>query len=399
MQYILFDSTQARMGLLPLTYTRPVAECRIGIDTIREKWEHYLQQPCVMLTEDYLHAKHSRHSPAGAGLLIDGSIIPDAALVKAILSLPPDTSLHLDGLPIAYHLSTIDIVSYEQIPTIITTIVTGYTTPVIQIKCPADIFRHNAGVLQADFARITHGRMSQPLPSSNTLIGEEAQLFIEEGASIEAATLNTRTGPIYIGRDAEVMEGSLIRGPFALCDHAGTKMAAKIYGATTIGPHCKVGGEVSNTVFFGYSNKGHDGFIGNSVVGEWCNLGADTNTSNLKNNYGNVDVWSYTVERSVDTGLQFHGLVMGDHAKTGINTMFNTGTVVGVSANVFGSDFPPKFIPSFTWGGAQWLRTFTFDKSLEVAERMMQRRSIPLTEADISILREVYHRDEKYRKK
>jgi UDP-N-acetylglucosamine diphosphorylase/glucosamine-1-phosphate N-acetyltransferase len=194
------------------------------------------------------------------------------------------------------------------------------------------------------------------------------------------------------------MENCAVRGPLALCEHAGLKMSAKIYGATTIGPHCKVGGEVNNAVFFAYSNKGHDGFIGNSVIGEWCNLGADTNNSNLKNNYGDVDVWSYATEKYEDTGMQFHGLIMGDHAKSGINTMFNTGTVVGVSANVFGSDFPPKFIPSFSWGGAQWLRTFTFEKSLEVAQRMMERRGIKLSESDIAILKEVFERDKKYRK-
>ena len=250
-------------------------------------------------------------------------------------------------------------------------------------------------MLKADFEILTKDKTSQPLSKTNTLIGDASQIFIEEGASIECTTLNVKGGPVYIGRDAEIMEGCHIRGPFALGEHAGLKMAAKVYGDTTVGPYCRVGGEVSNVVFFGYSNKGHDGFLGNSVVGEWCNLGADTNTSNLKNNYGNVDVWNYREEKYIPSGLQFHGLIMADHSKSSINSMFNTGTVVGVAANIFGTGFPDKFIPSFTWGGRE---TFRFDKALEVAVRMMERRDVKLTQADIDILKVVFEKDKKYRR-
>jgi UDP-N-acetylglucosamine diphosphorylase/glucosamine-1-phosphate N-acetyltransferase len=239
--------------------------------------------------------------------------------------------------------------------------------------------------------------VSQPLATTNTLIGDTSRLFIEEGATIEASVLNTNTGVIYIGKDAEIMEGTVIRGPLAMCEHSAIKLAGKIYGATTLGPHVKVGGEVNNSVIFGYSNKGHDGFLGNSVIGEWCNLGADTNNSNLKNNYGEVKVWSYAKGQEINTGLQFCGLMMGDHSKCGINTMFNTGTVVGVSANIFGAGFPPKHIPSFSWGGAEEMVDFDLEKAMEVAERMMERRHIALTEIDKNILKNIYEATQKFR--
>ena len=256
----------------------------------------------------------------------------------------------------------------------------------------------NGYAIEQDFEWLTKGKTSEPLSATNTIIGDPSRIFLSKGAKVEAAILNTTAGPIYLGEDAEIMEGTTVRGPLALCDHAALKMSAKVYGPTTLGPHCKAGGELNNVVFLGYSNKAHDGFLGNSVIGEWCNLGADTNNSNLKNNYGLVDVYDYGQGKAVDTGLTFCGLIMADHAKAGINTMFNTGTVVGVSSNIFGGDFPPKFIPSFSWGGAQWLRTFTFDKSLEVAQKMMERRGLSLTEADITILKMVFDREEKNRK-
>src|SRR5690606_24924204 len=251
--------------------------------------------------------------------------------------------------------------------------------------------------LEDDFELLTDGRRSQPIPATNNIINGQ-NIFIEEGAKLEFVTLNASFGPIYIGKDAEIMEGSIIRGPFALCEHATVKLGAKIYGPTTVGPHSKVGGEVNNSVIFGYSNKGHDGFMGNSVLGEWCNLGADTNNSNLKNNYAEVRLWDYNTESFARTGLQFCGLMMGDHSKCGINTMFNTGTVVGVSANIFGSGFPRNFIPSYSWGGAAGMTTFKTDKAFEVAREVMKRRNLEFTEQDEKIMEHVFEITAKYRR-
>ena len=268
----------------------------------------------------------------------------------------------------------------------------------ISVKNVWDIFSKNSDELKNDFELITHGKKSQKFSSTNTLIGEVNQLFIEEGAIIEAAILNVSTGPIYIGKDAEVMEGSIIRGPFSLGEHSALKLGTKIYGATTIGPHCKVGGEVNNSVIFGFTNKAHDGFLGNSVIGEWCNLGADTNNSNLKNNYGNVKIFNYSNETMKDTQLQFCGLMMGDHSKCGINTMFNTGTVVGVGANIFGGGFPSTHIPSFTWGGADNVETYKLDKMFETAERVYARRGLELNKDERTILTHIFSSTEKFRK-
>ncbi|MFL5752485.1 MAG: GlmU family protein, partial [Bacteroidia bacterium] len=259
-----------------------------------------------------------------------------------------------------------------------------------------DIFSRNGKAFADDFELLTKGRKSQILSKSNRVIGK-GKIFIEKGASVECAVLNTTNGDIYIGKDAVVMEGCFLRGPIGLCEHAELKMGAKIYGPSTFGPYCKVGGEVNNSVLFGYTNKGHDGFLGNSVLGEWCNLGADTNTSNLKNNYGNVKIWNYGAEEMVDTGMQFCGLFMGDHSKCGINTMFNTGTVVGVNANIYGGDFPINFIPSFSWGGAEFFEDYKLHKALEVAERVMSRRNVNLSQADREILTHVFEYSKRYR--
>jgi UDP-N-acetylglucosamine diphosphorylase/glucosamine-1-phosphate N-acetyltransferase len=251
------------------------------------------------------------------------------------------------------------------------------------------LYALNDEVLVADFFLLTGGRSSQPLSDTNTVIGNEALIFLEEGAQVEASMLNTTGGPIYIANEAEIMEGCLVRGPFSLGEHAVLKMGAKIYGATTIGPYCKVGGEVSNTLFQSYSNKGHDGFLGNSLVGEWCNFGADSNTSNLKNNYSHVRTYSYEQEAETETGQQFMGVTMGDHSKCGINTMFNTATVVGVSCNIYGGGFPAKFLPSFSWGGADGLVPFKLEKAIEAANQMMGRRGLQLTEGDLAIFEEL----------
>ncbi|MEO1714969.1 MAG: glucose-1-phosphate thymidylyltransferase, partial [Bacteroidota bacterium] len=261
-----------------------------------------------------------------------------------------------------------------------------------------EIFSQNGAALRSDYEKLTRNRLSEALPESNTLIGPKNQLFIEPGASVEGAILNTKTGPIYIGKDAAVMEGAIIRGPFALGNNGVVKLGAKVYGPTTIGPFAKIGGEVNNSVLFGYSNKGHDGFLGNSVIGEWCNLGADTNNSNLKNNYAEVRAWNYKLEGFIPTGLQFCGLIMGDHSKCGINTMFNTGTVVGVSANIFGAGFPRNFVPSFTWGGPSGMSTYRVKKAFETAERVMVRRKKELDKVERDILEHVFRISSTYRR-
>ncbi|MDB5281950.1 MAG: glucose-phosphate thymidylyltransferase [Bacteroidota bacterium] len=398
MNLILFDCHKNRENLLPLTFTRPVADIRIGILTIRQKWEKLLGQKSFSLTEEYLIGKFPATNDAAPALYINGAVLPDEKLLIAIKHLGALQSLHANGILIAFKTEKHHL-NYENFEAITKSFAPiEYKESFLAIQHPWDIFKLNGDALIADFKLLTRGRKSQPLSDTNKLIGPIENLFIDEGGKVEASILNTSTGPIYIGANAEIMEACVIRGPFSLGEHSTLKMAAKVYGPTTLGPGCKAGGEMSNVIFFGYSNKAHDGFLGNSVIGEWCNLGADTNNSNLKNNYASVDVFSYREGKAIDTGLTFCGLVMGDHSKCGINTMFNTGTVVGVSANIFGGDFPPKFIPSFSWGGSQWLRTFTFDKSLQVAERMMERRGFKPDEADIKILRTVFEREEKHRK-
>lgn len=374
---ILFDDPDTRLNLLPFTFTRPVCMLRVGIDTLAEKWEYYLTEKAYFSTEEYLKSKFP-YSEADT-LWIDGSLIPDAYLAEAVSSLKDGECLTLGSKRLAWRGT-----AEREVP---------YARAVLSLQQVWDIFRLNNLVLRADFKRLTQGRMSQPLSDSNTLIGPAEELFIEEGAVVEASVINTRTGPVYIGRGAEVMEGCLIRGPVALCDGVQVKMGAKIYGASTFGPHVRVGGEVNNSVMLGYCNKAHDGFLGNSVVGEWCNLGADTNNSNLKNNYAPVKLWNYSKQSFVNTGLQFCGLFMGDHSKCGINTMFNTGTVVGVSANIFGSGFPRNFIPSFAWGGAQGFQTYRLEEAIATARRVMERRSIPFSDADAAIFAEVFNRD------
>ncbi len=394
---ILFDLPETWKSLLPLTFTRSIADIRIGILTIKEKWEQHFKQNASCLVTAYLSDKYPL-SKGKSNLYINGAVLPTPVLTDLLQQLPDNKLLVAAGTIIGFKSADTGI-TFDTINDHIANLTRiEFGGDLLFISQPYDIFKLNAAAIDQDFDLLTFGRESQHLSKTNILIGPSSNLFIEEGAIVEASILNTNTGPIYIGKGAEIMENCAVRGPFALCEHAGLKMSTKIYGATTIGPYCKAGGEINNSVMFAYSNKGHDGFLGNSVLGEWCNLGADTNNSNLKNNYSEVDLWSYTTEKSVGTGLQFCGLIMGDHSKSGINTMFNTGGVVGVSANIFGADFPPKFIPSFSWGGAAWLRTFTFDKGLEVASRMMERRSLTLSEAEISILKHVYDHDSKYRK-
>ena len=399
MNLVLFDCHKTRTNLLPLTFTRPVADIRIGILTIREKWAKTLSTSTFSLTEKYLTEKFPAYHDSLPALYINSSVLPNEKLATQIHKLGALQSLTYNGKIIAFKTEKhhLNYENFEAIAKGFTAI--EYTKNLLCINNVWDIFKLNAEALKADFDLLTKGRKSQQLSNTNTLIGSSEKLFIEEGAIVEASVLNTNTGEIYIGKNAEVMENCAVRGPFSLGENAVVKMSAKIYGATTVGPHCKVGGELNNVIFFGYSNKAHDGFLGNSVIGEWCNLGADTNNSNLKNNYADVEVFNYHEGKAIETGMMFFGLIMGDHSKTGINTMFNTGTIVGVSANVFGADFPPKFIPSFSWGGNRWLLTYSFDKSIEVAKRVMERRKVKLEEADLKILKTIFEREEKYRKR
>ncbi|MEZ4802465.1 MAG: GlmU family protein [Gelidibacter sp.] len=390
MNYILFDGP-SRNNLLPFTFTRPVADIRVGILTIREKWETYLGYTTTTITEDYLSDKYPMVE-MDDNVMINASFLPNAELVEMVKGLEENQAIFKSEDVIAFYTKNaeedINFDTFEAIE---------YNDEVLKIEHTWDIFSKNAQALEDDFELLTKGRRSQPIPSSNNIISGQ-NIFVEEGAKMEFVTLNASTGSIYIGKDAEIMEGSIIRGPFALCEHSTVKLGAKIYGPTTVGPHSKVGGEVNNSVIFGYSNKGHDGFLGNSVLGEWCNLGADTNNSNLKNNYAEVRLWDYTTESFARTGLQFCGLMMGDHSKCGINTMFNTGTVVGVSANIFGSGFPRNFVPSFSWGGNGGFTTYLTKKAFEVAEVVMARRDIVLTDVDKNILEHVFEITKKYRK-
>ena len=389
MNYILFDGNR-RNNLLPFTYTKPVADLRIGILTIREKWEHYLGSTTTTITEDYLADKYPMVE-ADQNVLINSSFLPTEKLVDLIKELKENEAILKGDEIIAFHTKdTQEEVDFDQYEII------EFEEDCITVENTWDIFAKNGKAIQADFELITKDRKSQPIPKSVNIIAPE-NIFIEEGAKLEFVTLNASTGVIYIGKNAEIMEGSVIRGPFALCEEAQVKLAAKIYGATTVGPHCRVGGEVNNSVLMGYSNKGHDGFLGNSVLGEWCNIGADSNNSNLKNNYEEVKLWSYETERFEKTGLQFCGLMMGDHSKCGINTMFNTGTVVGVSANIFGSGFPRNFVPSFSWGGASGFSTYLTNKAFETARIVMSRRHIELTDVDKQILEHVFEQTKKYR--
>ncbi|WP_417195855.1 GlmU family protein [Bizionia sp.] len=390
MNYILFDGP-SRNNLLPFTYTRPVADIRIGILTIREKWELYLGSTTTTVTEEYLSDKYPMVEME-QNVMINASYLPNDELVAMITDLSENQAIFKDEDVIAFYTKEsqeeVNFDSYEAIE---------YTDSLLKVENTWDIFSKNGEAIQDDFELLTTNRKSQPIPATVNTIHPES-IFIEEGAKLDFVTLNATNGPIYIGKDAEVMEGSVIRGPFALCDHATVKMASKIYGPTTVGPHSKVGGEVTNSVIFAYSNKGHDGFLGNSVIGEWCNLGADTNNSNLKNNYAEVRLWDYQKEGFAKTGLQFCGLMMGDHSKCGINTMFNTGTVVGVSANIFGSGFPRNFVPSFSWGGSSGFTTYLTKKAFEVAEVVMSRRDIEFTEQDAAILEHVFEETKRFRR-
>ncbi|MFD2519063.1 GlmU family protein [Salinimicrobium flavum] len=389
MNYILFDGA-VRTQLLPFTFTRPVADIRIGILTIREKWEKFLSTTTSTITEDHLSNKWPMVE-MDENVMINASFLPTPELVEQVHNLQPGEAIFHEEDVVAFFALEDQDVEFDKCTTI------EMEGRSLRVEHTWDIFKNNGEAIALDFELLTQDRKSQPISNTNQVIVPE-NVFLEEGAKVECAILNASEGPIYIGAEAEVMEGSIVRGPFALCDHATLKLGSKIYGPTTVGPHSKVGGEVNNSVIFGYSNKGHDGFLGNSVLGEWCNLGADTNTSNLKNNYAEVRLWDYASERFAPTGLQFCGLMMGDHSKCGINTMFNTGTVVGVSANIFGAGFPRNFIPSFSWGGSGGTVTYKTAKAFEVAEKVMARRDIEFSEEDKAILEHVFEETKQWRR-
>lgn len=396
MKYILIDTHW--QSLLPLTFTRPVSELLIGIDTIADKWTRHLGAKPGVLTAPHLRKKFPFQTEAN-NVFINSAVIPSRELIDTILNLPEGTVLtHLGKFIAAYadrnlcekiaaQVGGKNEISFTAFPGT----EKGFAGNLLRISQAADLFALNDAVLRQDFEEITKKfRTTDP---GKDIIVKGKDLFVEESAVLNHCVLNTETGPIYIGEGAEIMEGSMIRGPFALGAQSTVKMGTKIYGATSVGAQCKVGGEISNSIVHAYSNKGHDGFLGNSVIGSWCNLGADTNTSNLKNNYGKVRVWQYPEGDFADSGRLFHGLVMGDHSKAGINTMFNTGTVVGGCANIFDAGFPPKFVPSFSWGSANAFSTFKIEKAFEAAEAMMGRRNLSFDETEKDIFRFIYEFD------
>lgn len=389
---VLFDGNE-RDNLLPLTATRAMADLRVGILTIKEKWEKYFQTKVDVLTQDYLQPKYT-YTQKENTIFINTQFLPTKSFIKDLESLGDNEILKWRTMLVAIKTNQpinsiqdiykIDASNNENKDYNYGHKQLNTTESTYLISHPWNIFSHNGNEIKNDIKLLVLKPNPEKLSATNAILGNE--IYVEDGVSCECSILNAKNGPIYLGKNSEVMEGTTIRGSFALGEHSTLKMQTKIYGDTTIGPHCKVGGEVSNSVFFGYSNKAHDGFIGNSVIGEWCNLGADTNNSNLKNNYGKVKAYNYPAKDIIDTGLQFCGLIMGDHAKSSINTMFNTGTVVGVCANVFGGGFHPKFVPDFAWNE----KIFDLEKAYEVAQRVMERREINLSETDKNILKYIF---------
>lgn len=391
MNYILSDN-KAHNRFKPLTYTRPVCELRIGILTIKEKWELLLNKSTSYQTEPYLEKKY-RLKLETQNVLINSQVLPTKDLIQEILNLKEGEYLLKEDIVIAINNKDLLSLDKEECRDLNAK---EYTKSISLIENTYDIFSLNAQEIEKDIKLISSGKKSAPLSESVNHIGKYP-IFIEDGAIVEFCTLNSTKGPIYIGKDAEIMEGVLVRGPLAMCEHSVLNMGAKVYGATTLGPYCKCGGELNNVVFQGFSNKAHDGFLGNAVIGEWCNIGADTNNSNLKNTYDQVKLWDYETERFKKTGLQFCGLIMGDHSKFGINTMLNTGTVIGVGCNIYGSDFPRNFVPSFSFGGAAGYSEHTLKKFFNTAKIVMQRRSKDLTNEEEDILNKVFIDSSKYR--
>ncbi|MET4083374.1 UDP-N-acetylglucosamine diphosphorylase/glucosamine-1-phosphate N-acetyltransferase [Pedobacter sp. UYP30] len=377
--------------LNPLTFTRPVADLRIGILTIAEKWAKYFNAEFGFITKSYLSQKFTAHQHADT--FINGSICPGQALLDAVDQLLDGEVLLKGDLVIAYKATSIiqhDFNPRKDLKHI------AFDRDLLKISYPEHIFSNNVAEINKDFNLLTKGRNSAKLSNTNTFLGDN--IFVEEGATAECSVFNSLQGPIYLGKNSQVFELSAIRGSFALCEHSSIKMGTKIYPGSTVGPYSRVGGELNNAVIWGYSSKGHEGYLGNAVLGQWCNLGADTNNSNLKNNYANVKLWDYTTERFRDTGLQFCGLIMADHAKCAIDTMFNTGTVVGVAANIFGAGFPRNFIPDFSWGGAAKIEEYSLKKMTETAEKVFNRRDMPFDKLEKEIMEHVFEQTKRFRK-
>ncbi|RYE35105.1 MAG: glucose-1-phosphate thymidylyltransferase [Sphingobacteriaceae bacterium] len=383
---IILFADAAQQTLLPLTFTRPVADLRIGMLTIAEKWQKHLQQNTSFITLNYLQQKFPL-TVSDQNLLINGSICPDENLLNAINQLQEGEVLKQQNTLIAARIAGPDVSSWEAV--VASFISINYKLELIKVTYPEDIFMLNDAELRKDFALLTNGKTSAVISKTNIVLGED--FFAEEGASAECATFNTKLGPVYLSKNSEVFEGANIRGSFFLGECSQVKMGAKIYGGTTIGPHCTVGGEIKNSVIWGYSSKGHEGYLGNSVLGEWCNIGADSNNSNLKNTYSEVKLWDYSTRKLRNTGLQFCGLIMADHAKCGINTMFNTGTVVGVSCNVFGAGYPPKHIADFSWGGITHNEIYALNKAQETAKYVSERKGRKYSEAEADILKHIFN--------
>ena len=394
MTLIFFDD-EARNSLLPLTFTRPVAAIRIGILTIAEKWQKHLQENQIgYKTAEYLQEKFPFNSSA-ENLFINGSICPDEDLLEAIAQLKAGEILTSDEILIAAKVNEADLPMFN-LADVSKYKPISFCKNYLRIRYPEEIFTFNDIEICKDFRLLTAGRTSASLNSTNTILGDD--IFVEEGAEADCSVFNTRQGPIYLGKNSQVWENCSIRGPFALCENSQVKMGARIYGKTTIGPYCRVGGEINNSVILQNSSKGHEGYLGYSVLGEWCNIGADSNNSNLKNNYAEVRLWDYNKESFRKTGLQFCGLIMADHAKCAINTMFNTGTVVGVSANVFGSGFPRNFVPDFAWGGAHGFDIYALNKMFDTAVEVYKRRNAVFDDVEKRLLTNVFELTRKYRR-
>lgn len=383
MSILFIDQPEARQRLLPLTYTRPIADLRVGILTIAEKWKGHLAiSGSGFVTEGYLQKKFQTLTPTEDTIWIINSALPTPKVKEKVIALKSGEALCQGDVLIAAR-GIKDPLDSEYLK------VEFSGHPVDYLTYTWDIFRLNGKEIRNDYQLLTKNRKSVEVKDPHTVTyGED--IFLEEGAVLKAAILNAENGPIYLGKNANVREGAIIRGPFAMGEGSIVAMGAKVRGDSTVGPYCKIGGEVSNSVIWGYSNKGHDGFLGNAVIGQWCNLGADTNNSNLKNDYDPIRMWDYETQSFIQTGLRFCGLIMGDHSKCGINTMFNTGTTVGVAANIFGEGFPETIIPSFAWGGASGFVTHHIRKALITAKIVMERRNLELTEDDKHVLNHIF---------
>lgn len=382
MNLILFDTPEYRDFLKPLTLTRPVAGLRCGVLTLTEKWEQRLNSPASFLTEEYLKEKFPARYTAD-NLYVNASCLPDAALVCAVQALNTGESIYAGNDLIA--LRTADHLDYGFEPA---KKGRAYDEPVSFVRELPHLFLNNGPQIEVDYALLSANRPSEKITDPHTAIYREDRVFTGSNVQVRAAIINAEAGPVYIDDDAIIQEGAIIIGPVAIGRNAMVAFGAKIRSNTTIGPFCRVGGEVGNSVFHAYSNKAHDGFLGNSYIGEWCNLGANTNNSNLKNNYKSVSLYSYALNGFYDTGEIFCGTFLGDYTKAGISTMFNTGTVAGVCSNIYGSGFQEKFIPGFTWGGkAEGYQPYRFDKAVEVIGATMSRRSQSLDGKDLNILK------------